>query len=153
MSLSLFFNRTTDEPRFGVIVPALFILILLIVVGFNSCTYVNPGYVGVLVNKMGGGVSPHPLGNSLHFQVPFAQEIDEYPISMRTLVLTKTPTEGSPNDDSINVNSIEGQPVSCDVSLSFELDPMKVPELYKAFRTDIDTIAHGFVKQTIRQAL
>jgi regulator of protease activity HflC (stomatin/prohibitin superfamily) len=72
---------------------------------------------------------------------------------MQTLVLTKDPTEGSPKNEEINVNSIEGQPISCDVSLSFELDPQQVPHLYSVFRTDIDSITHGFVKQTIRQCL
>jgi regulator of protease activity HflC (stomatin/prohibitin superfamily) len=37
--------------------------------------------------------------------------------------------------------------------MSFELDPNKVPQLYQTFRTDISTIQHGYVKQTIRQAL
>jgi regulator of protease activity HflC (stomatin/prohibitin superfamily) len=37
--------------------------------------------------------------------------------------------------------------------MSFELDPSRVPALYQTFRTDIATIQHGYVKQTIRQAL
>jgi regulator of protease activity HflC (stomatin/prohibitin superfamily) len=72
---------------------------------------------------------------------------------MQTLVLTRDATEGSPNNDEINVNSVEGQPLSLDVSMSFELDPSKVPALYQTFRTDISTIQHGFIKQAIRQSL
>jgi len=68
-------------------------------------------------------------------------------------VLTRSSSEGSALNDEINVNSVEGQPVSLDVSLSFELDPAQTPKLYSTFRTDIDQITHGFVKQTIRQAL
>jgi regulator of protease activity HflC (stomatin/prohibitin superfamily) len=48
---------------------------------------------------------------------------------------------------------VEGQPVSLDVSLSFELDPSRTPNLYTTFRTDIVSIQHGYVKQAIRQAL
>ncbi|KAF0248006.1 MAG: hypothetical protein FD167_2591 [bacterium] len=38
------------------------------------------------------------------------------------------------------------------MSLSFELEPTKVPHLYSSFRTDINTITHGYVRQTIRQS-
>jgi len=72
---------------------------------------------------------------------------------MQTLVLTRASTEGSLENDEINVNSQEGQPLSVDVSMSFELDPTRVPQLYQTFRTDIASIQHGYVKQTIRQAL
>ena len=37
--------------------------------------------------------------------------------------------------------------------MSFEVDPARVPALYQTFRTDIASIQHGYVKQTIRQAL
>jgi regulator of protease activity HflC (stomatin/prohibitin superfamily) len=60
---------------------------------------------------------------------------------------------GLADNDEINVNSQEGQPLSVDVSMSFELDPTRVPALYQTFRTDVATIQHGYIKQTIRQAL
>ena len=63
-------------------------------------------------------------------------------------------TRARANNDEINVNSKEGQPISLDVSMSFELDPDKAPALYTTFRRDIDVdSAHGYVKQSIRQAL
>ena len=61
--------------------------------------------------------------------------------------------EGAVDNEEINVNSVEGQPISLDVAMSFELDAMKVPELYSTFRNNIDFIQHNYVKQTIRQAL
>src|SRR5215218_2465240 len=72
---------------------------------------------------------------------------------MQTLVLTRGQSEGSSGNDEINVNSVEGQPLSLDVSMSFELDPAKVPALYSTFRSDIATIQHNYVKQAIRQSL
>ena len=94
-----------------------------------------------------------PLGPGLHVRNPLLTAIEEYPTFMQTLVLTRGSTDGSTGNDEINVNSQEGQPLSVDVSMSFELDPSKVPQLYQTFRTDIATIQHGYVKQTIRQAL
>ena len=84
---------------------------------------------------------------------PLTTGIEEYPTFMQTLVLTRNSTEGSTGNDEINVNSVEGQPLSLDVSMSFELDPSKVPALYSTFRTDIAAIQHSYVKQAIRQSL
>jgi regulator of protease activity HflC (stomatin/prohibitin superfamily) len=128
-------------------------LILLLILIPNMVTYVNPGYVGIVIHRAGGGVDPKPLGPGLHMRNPLTTGIEEYPIFMQTLVLTKGSTEGSPSNDEINVNSKEGQPLSLDVSMSFELDADKAPYLYTSFRRDIASIQHTYVKQTIRQAL
>jgi regulator of protease activity HflC (stomatin/prohibitin superfamily) len=114
---------------------------------------VNPGYVGIVIHRAGGGVDKTPLGPGLHMRNPLATGIEEYPVFMQTLVLAKSATEGSLNNDEINVNSKEGQPISLDVSMSFELDQDKAPGLYTTFRRDIQAIQHGYVKQSIRQAL
>ncbi len=115
--------------------------------------YIEPGHVGIVIHRGGGGVDPQPLGPGFHLRNPAMTAIQAYPTFMQTLVLTRDPTEGSPNNDEINVNSIEGQPLSLDVSMSFELDGAKVPALYTTFRTDVQTISHGFIKQAIRQSL
>ena len=117
----------------------------------STFTYITPGNVGIVIHKLGGGVDSRPLGPGLHFRNPLTTGIEEYPTYMQTLVLTRGGSEGA--NDEINVNSVEGQPVSLDVSLSFELEAAGVPNLYSTFRTDIASIQHGFVRQTIRQAL
>jgi len=119
----------------------------------STFTYINPGHVGIVIHRAGGGVDVHPLGPGVHTRVPFATGIEEYPVFLKTVVLARSNNDGASNNDEINVNSVEGQPLSLDVSLSFELDPAQTPKLYSTFRTDIDQITHGFVKQAIRQSL
>jgi regulator of protease activity HflC (stomatin/prohibitin superfamily) len=128
------------------------VIVLLFLIP-SSVTYINPGHVGIVIHRGGGGVDKTPLGPGLHGRNPLFTSIEEYPTYMQTLVLGRSEREGSRNNDEINVNSKEGQPLSLDVSMSFELDPTKVPTLYQTFRTDIETIQHGYVKQSIRQAL
>ena len=128
------------------------VLIVALVLLPTTVTYVNPGYVGIVIHRAGGGVDRTPLGPGLHLKNPLTTGIEEYPVFMQTLVLAKTSNEGSRYNDEINVNSKEGQPVSLDVSMSFELDPDKAPNLYSTFRRDIEAIQHGYVKQAIRQA-
>lgn len=128
------------------------LLVALLVVK-PAVAYIEPGHVGIVIHRGGGGVDPTPLGPGFHLRNPALTAIQEYPTFMQTLVLTRESTEGSPNNDEINVNSVEGQPLSLDVSMSFELDGAKVPALYQTFRTDVTTISHGFIKQAIRQSL
>jgi len=132
--------------RVGLLVAGVVAVLVLLP---HSLTYVNPGYVGIVIHRAGGGVDKTPLGPGLHVRNPLTTGIEEYPVFMQTLVLARV-GEGT---DEINVNSREGQPLSLDVSLSFELDPQKAPYLYTTFRRDIETIQHTYVKQAIRQAL
>ena len=145
--------RTDAAQRLKRLIYGVMALVALLVLLPSTFTYVNPGYVGIVIHRAGGGVDPVPLGPGIHGRIPFATGIEEYPVFLKTLVLTKNLSEGSANNDEINVNSVEGQPLSLDVSLSFQLDQSQTPRLYTTFRTDINQITHGFVKQTIRQAL
>lgn len=129
---------------------ALGLLVLLVLLP-TAMTYINPGHVGIVIHRIGGGVDPTPLSPGLHARNPLTTGIEEYPTFMQTLVLTRSGDR--PGNDEINVNSVEGQPLSLDVSMSFELDPTRVPALYSTFRTDIATIQHTYVKQAIRQSL
>ena len=151
---TMHFDTDTDPgrklKRIVTAAVALFAVLLLLP---NTFTYVNPGYVGIVIHRAGGGVDAVPLGPGIHGRIPFATGIEEYPVFLKTLVLTRNPSEGSTTNDEINVNSVEGQPLSLDVSLSFQIDPTQTPRLYTTFRTDINQITHGYVKQTIRQAL
>lgn len=119
----------------------------------NSFVYINPGNVGIGINRLNGEISEKALSPGFKFKLIGFQDIVEYPVFMQTLILTKSSMEGSEYNEEINVNSIEGQPISCDVSVSFELEPDKVPHLYLTFRQDIHQITQGYVKQTIRQIM
>ncbi len=128
-------------------------VVVVLFLVFDTTVYIPPGYVGVNINKISGKISEQPLHSGYEFKIPFFQQIIEYPFYMQTIILTKSADEGSPQNEEINVNSVEGQPVSCDVSLSYTLIPDKVPFLYTSFRQSIENISHGFIKQTIRQAM
>lgn len=119
----------------------------------NSFVYVNPGYVGIFINRINGKIDEKPLDPGFKFKLIGFQDIVEYPVFMQTLVLSKTQAEGNAYNEEINVNSVEGQPISCDASISFELDPTKVSTLYVTFRKTIHEIDQGYVKQTVRQVM
>ncbi len=144
---------STSANTLGKLAVAAIVVVALILLARNMVAYIEPGHVGIVIHRGGGGVDPTPLGPGFHVRNPLMTQINEYPTFMQTLVLTRESTEGSPTNDEINVNSVEGQPLSLDVSMSFELDPAKVPALYSTFRTDVQTISHGYIRQAIRQSL
>ncbi|HTR55441.1 MAG TPA: prohibitin family protein [Kofleriaceae bacterium] len=130
------------------------VVLVIFIIMFASLTTIHPGHVGVSVKKCGGGgVSPDPIPTGYYWRSLFCEEVVEYPTNVQTLVLAKNPHEGRPEDESIIVTSSEGLPVNLDVSLSFTLEPAKVPAIYTKFRNDIDVIAHNFVRQTIREGV
>jgi len=131
---------------------------LVVVIGgllmVASLTTIHPGHVGVSVKKCGGGgVSSDPIPTGYYWRSLFCEDVVEYPTNVQTLVLSKSPHEGQAIDESITVTSSEGLPVNLDVSLSFTLDPSKVPAIYTKYRNDITVIAHNFIRQTIREGL
>ncbi len=151
------FRQAMDGLREPSRVKQLTTIVILLAVALvlvpSSVTYISPGHIGIVIHRAGGGVDKTPLGPGLHLRNPLFTAIEEYPTFMQTLVLARSSKEGSSNNDEINVNSKEGQPLALDVSMSFELDAPKVPQLYSTFRTDVATIQHTYVKQATRQAL
>ena len=115
---------------------------------------IHPGHVGVSVKKCGGGgVSDDPIPTGYYWREMFCEDVVEYPISMQSLILAKSPHEGDPEDQSITVTSSEGLGIECDVALNFTLDSKKVPQIYANWRDTIENISHKYIRQTIREAL
>lgn len=127
-------------------------LFLFAVLGF-ACTHIDPGHVGVEVNSCSsGGVEETPVGVGYHPTGP-CTTIVEFPVFQQNMVLTQRPSEGSPTDESINVTSSEGLPISTDVSLSYTVDPAKAPHIYTKFRKTLEEIQMAYMRQTVRQAM
>ena len=68
-------------------------LVVALVLLPTTITYVNPGYVGIVIHRAGGGVDKVPLGPGLHLRNPLTTGIEEYPVFMQTLVLAKSPSK------------------------------------------------------------
>ena len=153
MRMPGFGGGRSSASKVGRILTIIAVLFLALFLLPNMVTYVNPGHVGIVIHRAGGGVDKTALGPGLHMRNPLFTQIEEYPTYMQTLVLTKGSGEGATSNEEINVNSVEGQPLSLDVSMSFELDAAKVPALYQTFRSDIQHIQHTYIRQSIRQAL
>lgn len=141
-----------------VITIVFFVVLAGIAGGAVACSkleVVEPGHVGVSVKKCsGGGVSPTPIPTGYYWRELFCEDVISYPTNLQTLILTNQEGEGNDrHDEAITVTSREGMPISVDVSLSFTLDPIKVPALYAKYRQDVDHLKNTFLRQTVRESL
>lgn len=132
------------------------ILVVLLFVGIAKVYYINPGNVGVLIYKSGQnakGVSDKPLTPGWGFRKLFTEDVQEYPTFLQTAIWTKSAKEGNTDDESITANSKEGVPVNIDISMSYTLESIKVPDIYVKYRSNIDNIQKTYLRQSARQAI
>jgi regulator of protease activity HflC (stomatin/prohibitin superfamily) len=121
----------------------------------SSCTrQVTPGNVGVLVNNIGSdaGVSARPLGVGLYF-MGFGQKLYEYPVFSRTYTWTHSTTEQNGLNEEFLFQDKNGLSLSADVAVAFSVDPTKAPKLFQKYRTDMDGIIAGPLRNAVRDAL
>lgn len=131
------------------LIPAMF-------VGCASCTLVEPGHVGIKINRTGSsrGVQNSPIVSGYVAFNPLTEAVIEFPTTVQNVVWTQSRTEGSVNDDSLTFTSVEGVTVNADVGLAYHIDADRAPRLYARFReTNLDNLSHGFVRNMVRDAL
>ena len=130
-------------------------LVLVVLLGASNCTrQVHPGSVGVLVNNIGtgAGVQPQALGVGIYF-VGFGQQIYEYPVYSRTYTWTQSATEQNGTNEEFMFQDKQGLSLSADVAVAFSVDPTRAPKLFTKYRTAMDGILAGPLRNAIRDAL
>lgn len=137
-------------------IAAAFIFGLIIVLNIVHATRVNAGYVGVEVHLAGTlrGAQDIPVRTGWVFYSPLKTQIIQFPTFVQTVKWTSDTSEGHPLNEEIIFNSKEGQEVRADVSLSYAIDPTKVPEFYVKYRADdLEKFTHGILKDIVRNSL
>lgn len=66
------------------------------------------------------------------------------------LVSAKDPAEGSPNDESITFQTVEGMEVGADVGISYHIDPKKVSNIFQKYRKGITEITDIYLRNMVR---
>ncbi|MGN6376323.1 MAG: SPFH domain-containing protein [Sphingomonas sp.] len=131
----------------------IWLIVAVAVVGlFSSFARVQPGNVGIRVNNVAGGVSPHSLGVGWYFAPP-GTHIYEYPVFTRTYTWTSSTTEQSPIDESFSFQDKNGLSLSADVAVSYHVDPTRASILFQRYRTSMDAIIAGPLRNAIRNAI
>lgn len=106
---------------------------------------ISPGYVGVVVDKMGGGgVEEHPLGVGMHWIAPW-KSVYEFPTFEQNLTWE--------NKDGFSFQTSEGLAVHADVGITYNLRPECIPGVFQKYRRGMDEISHVFIRNYVRDAI
>lgn len=133
-------------------------LIALIVMGptLSGClTRVEPGHVGIKVNYAGSdrGVEDCPQVTGWVFYNPMTTKVLDFPVFVQTATWCAAPHEGSHLNEEMSFNSKEGMVMTADISLSYRLEPKKVPHFYVKYRTDdLNAFTHGILRNFCRDS-
>lgn len=126
-----------DTLKKGVIgIAGITVLMVVVLFLIFKCTYrIGPGFAGVIYN-VDGGVEESTLSQGWHIVSPWKSVI-EYPVSTETVYYTANPSSDNDEkakDSSINVNTKDGKQVNCDITYSYHMDQIRLPELFTQFR-------------------
>lgn len=142
------------------------LLAVLPLLAVAACSRVEPGHVGVMVNKYGSsaGVQDKPLGVGRYW-TGFSSDIYEYPIYTQTYTWRNAAKDQNADDDKkgqetsagsneeFSFQDKTGLSVEGDVAVSYHADPALVPKLFQHYRRDITEILTGPLRNSIRSAL
>jgi regulator of protease activity HflC (stomatin/prohibitin superfamily) len=145
-------------PYFRLLAVAIAVIVAMVFF-FNTIvrvTRIEAGYVGVEINLAGTqrGASDIPVRTGWVFYSPLKTQIIEFPTFVQTVKWTRDLNEGHPVNEEMGFNSKEGMQIFSDVSLSYAIDPAKVPDFYVKYRvTQLESFTHGILRDIVRNSL
>jgi regulator of protease activity HflC (stomatin/prohibitin superfamily) len=131
---------------------AAIVAIILLIIVFSAWRSIRPGYVGIVFDKANHNVTTGALDPGWAFINPFTQAIQEYPITIQTYQMVQNPDEGQVHgDDSIKIQSDEGQQINLDVVIQYQVEKDKASQLYVDWGgAPIEVVEDGVVRQYTR---
>jgi regulator of protease activity HflC (stomatin/prohibitin superfamily) len=90
--------------------------------------FIDPQDRGVVISALSPkGYREQALQPGLHWVVPFFEYVKTYTISKQTYTMSVASTEGAvAGDDSVQARTSDGQQISLDASVIYEIDPTQV---------------------------
>src|SRR5271163_4816394 len=126
--------------------------IVLLGLVFSAWRSIRPGYVGIVFDKANHNVTTGALDPGWAFINPFTQAIQEYPVTIQTYPMVLNSTEGPVvGDDSIKIQSDEGQQINLDVVIQYQVEKAQASQLYVDWGgAPLETVQDGVVRQYTR---
>jgi regulator of protease activity HflC (stomatin/prohibitin superfamily) len=149
-------RRAGPFLKVGALAIGVLIVLLLLGVFLLRVTRIEAGHVGVVINLAGQqrGASEIPIRTGWVIYSPLSTQIIEFPTYVQTVKWTKDLSEGHPINEEMGFNSKEGMEIFVDVSLSYAIEPTKVPDFYVKYRVgDMDIFTHGILRDVVRNSL
>jgi regulator of protease activity HflC (stomatin/prohibitin superfamily) len=151
-----FQRKASPFLKLGALGIGALIVLLLLGAFLVRVTRIEAGHVGVVINLAGQqrGASEIPVRTGWVVYSPLSTQIIEFPTYVQTVKWTKDLSEGHPINEEMGFNSKEGMEIFVDVSLSYAIEPTKVPDFYVKYRVgDMDVFTHGILRDVVRNSL
>lgn len=141
-------------------VPIAIVLVLAVAVALvsQSTVFVPPQDAGVVVSVLAPeGIRDRPFRGGLRWVVPLFEDVYLYPLYWQTYTMSSKPLEGDvPGDDSITARTSDGQEVSIDCSVIFQIDPEQAIRVHldwqKRYIEDfVRPVTRGVVRTLVSQ--
>ncbi len=138
--------------RLGTLVVIALIAIVLLGLTVSAWRSIAPGYVGIIFDKASHEVTTGALEPGWAFINPFTQAIQQYPVTIQTYSMVQKGSEGQTSgDDSIKVQSNEGQQINLDVVIQYQVIKGEAAALYQDWGgKDIEFVQDQVVRQYTR---
>ncbi len=138
--------------RIGTLVVIAVIAVVLLGLTVTAWRSIQPGYVGIVFDKANHNVTASALEPGWAFINPFTQSIQQYPITIQTYSMVQKAAEGQVSgDDSIKVQSNEGQQINLDVVIQYQVIKEESGLLYQDWGgADITIVEDRVVRQYTR---
>lgn len=135
-----------------ILLAAIGVLVGALILVTSAWRSVRPGYVGVVFDKASHQVTTGVLEPGWAFINPFTQAIQEYPVTIQTYEMVQKGSEGMvQGDDSVKVQSSEGQQLNLDVVIQYQVKKPEAGDLYKDWGgADINIVEDRVVRQYTR---
>jgi regulator of protease activity HflC (stomatin/prohibitin superfamily) len=149
-------KRVAPYLRLGALAVGVLVVLLLLGLFLLRATRIEAGHVGVVINLAGQqrGASEIPVRTGWVVYSPVSTQIIEFPTYVQTVKWTKDLSEGHPLNEEMGFNSKEGMEIFVDVSLSYAIEPAKVPDFYVKYRVgDMEVFTHGILRDVVRNSL
>lgn len=108
-------------------------------------SYIPPGYTGVCINVLAKeDVQNTTLSTGVHFLWPWYR-VWKFPLFEQNVSWEDT--------NSFRFQTCEGLASQADIGITFSVDPIRVPELFKKYRSGINEISDKFIRNYLRDAI
>lgn len=145
-------GQSSVMARIGTLVVIAVIALALLGLTLSAWRSISPGYVGIVFDKANHTVTASALEPGWAFINPLTQATQQYPITIQTYSMVQKATEGQvAGDDSIKVQSNEGQQINLDVVIQYQVIKEESSLLYLDWGgADITIVEDRVVRQYTR---
>ncbi len=138
-----------DPARTGVVITVIGVIIAgIFFVMSAGVIEIQPQEVGVVFNVLSGELSETSLDPGLHIIIPGIQEVKLYSVAQMEYTVSGVEGEGAVRgDDAVVALTQDGQEVSLDVTMIYNIDPAKAYLVHQRWQ---DRYVNGLIRPTLR---